>query len=229
MKNKIETALINSTEIAVDVSLIQNTDQMFFNATDMAKPFKKMPAQWLRLPDTEAYIEALLNVGLSHIIYYDDLVQTRRGRTIGGTWLHQDLGLAFARWLSHLFAVRMDMWVKDRLKCETEHRNTRLESKTGYLPLTKAISEAHDDLKPHHFSNENNLLYRIVFGMTAKEYRQNFGVSNVIDHLPLEQLVQLNELQAIDTVLIKLKKTYQERKETLTTYFEGYTTPLQLQ
>ncbi|MDO7903398.1 KilA-N domain-containing protein [Pseudomonas sp. K1(2024)] len=42
----------------------------WIDATDVAKRFGKKPAEWLRLPDTLKYIDALarhLNVGESHL------------------------------------------------------------------------------------------------------------------------------------------------------------------
>ena len=44
---------------------------------------------------------------------------------------------------------------------------TRKTSKDEYLPMTKAIAEAHEEIKPYHFSNEADLINRIVLGCTA--------------------------------------------------------------
>ncbi|MFT5727522.1 MAG: hypothetical protein ACI8PB_001658 [Desulforhopalus sp.] len=126
-------------------------------------------------------------------------------------------------------ATRLDMWVKERLQHEREYRDKRLQSKTSYFPLTKAISEAHDDLKPHHFSNETNLLYRIVLGMTAKQYKEKHGVSSVKDHLSYEQLSLLSDLQVIDTGFLMLDIPYQIRKQLLSAHFEGDSTPFLFQ
>jgi len=78
------------------------------NATEAAKRFGKLPAEWLRLPDTEEYLTVLaehLNVGKSH-----NLVRTSRGRN-GGTWLHPKLAVRFAQWLDTRFAVWCDMQI----------------------------------------------------------------------------------------------------------------------
>ncbi|WP_204313097.1 KilA-N domain-containing protein, partial [Stenotrophomonas maltophilia] len=43
----------------------------WINATDVAKRFGKKPVEWLRLPDTVKYSDALarhLNVGESHLL-----------------------------------------------------------------------------------------------------------------------------------------------------------------
>lgn len=228
-KSNYEIVQIDKSNVVVDVSQLQKFEQMFFNATEMAKPFGRLPAQWLRLPETESYIVALLNVGLSHIKNKTDLIKTRRGRRLGGTWLHQDLGLAFARWLSPVFAVRLDMWTKERLRQESNFRNSRLEAKTSYLPMTQAIADSREEAKPYHFSNENNLLYSIILGMRAKEYREQYGVESIRDHLSSDQLKSLSDLQQINTGLLRINIPYSIRKVILTAHHEGRELPYLLE
>lgn len=81
----------------------------------MAKRFGKKPAEWLRLPDTTKYMDALvrhLNVGKSHL-----LTMTTKGRG-GSTWLHPKLAVAFARWLDVDFAVWCDLHIDALLRGE---------------------------------------------------------------------------------------------------------------
>lgn len=87
----------------------------WINATDVAKRFGKRPAEWMRLPDTQKYMEALarhLNVRESHL-----LIRTERGRS-GGTWLHPKLAVTFARWLDVDFAVWCDLHIDALLRGE---------------------------------------------------------------------------------------------------------------
>lgn len=80
----------------------------WINATDVAKRFEKNPYEWLRLPDTITYLDALarhLNTGKSR-----NLIRTSRGRN-GGTWLHPKLAVHFSRWLDADFAVWCDMHI----------------------------------------------------------------------------------------------------------------------
>lgn len=80
----------------------------WINATEAARHFGKRPNEWLRLPETQEYMEAVarhLNAGGSR-----NLIRTARGR-LGGTWLHPKLAVSFARWLSADFAVWCDMQI----------------------------------------------------------------------------------------------------------------------
>lgn len=243
MKQKYEVAAMREAEITVDVSLLSKTDEMYFNATEMAKPFGKRPVDWLRLPDTKAYIDALLEVGKSHFGEvadntlsegnsdsllegnetaitgnsgnYDNLVKAKKGGKYQGTWLHTDLSIAFARWLSPVFSVRLDKWTKNRIQQEHKWKQKRLETKTGFLPMTNAVLHAHDPIKHYHFSNEADLINRIVLGMSAKDFRAKYGVDCVRDGLDAAQLSEINRLQIINTGLIEIGMDYKERKEKL--------------
>lgn len=90
------------------------------NATEMAKPFGKRPVDWLRLPTTQEFLKQLCEVRKSDITpevgkSHNGFVVTVKGgndRTAQGTWLHEDVALEFARWLSPSFAI----WCNDRIK-----------------------------------------------------------------------------------------------------------------
>ena len=74
----------------------------------MAKPFEKSATHWLRNQSTQEFITTyaeLRNCNSS------DLVQVTYGDN-GGTWMHEDVALEFARWLSPAFAI----WCNDRIK-----------------------------------------------------------------------------------------------------------------
>jgi len=87
MNTKYEIVEINQTEITVDVSLLFKTEEMFFNATEMAKAFNKDVREFLRSEPVNEYIRVLLNEGISHIKKREDLIRTKKGRK-GGTFLH---------------------------------------------------------------------------------------------------------------------------------------------
>lgn len=79
------------------------------NATEMAKPFGKRPVDWLRYQQSQEYINELSKV---RNITLERLVQVTKGGVHSGTWLHEDVALEFARWLSPSFAI----WCNDRIK-----------------------------------------------------------------------------------------------------------------
>lgn len=103
------------------------------------------------------------------------------------------------------------------------HRAVRLESRLEYKPMTDAIAEAHEEIKPYHFSNESDLINRIVIGMTASKFRKHHDISktdSVRDYLSIKQLECIVALQRANTVYIEDGVDFQDRKEKLTSLFE---------
>lgn len=95
------------------------TNDVWFNATAVAKNFGKLPNEWLRLESTQDYIQKLTNFLLREnpAIKNDEfsLLKTQRGRHNSGTWFHPKLAVAFARWLDTDFAIWCDMQIEKLL------------------------------------------------------------------------------------------------------------------
>lgn len=84
-------------------------ENVMVNATQMAKPFEKRPIDWLQNQSSIEYLNELSKVRKSTLA---DLVQVTKGGNNPGTWMHEDVALEFARWLSPAFAI----WCNDRIK-----------------------------------------------------------------------------------------------------------------
>jgi len=102
-------------------------DSLLVNATEMARPFGKEAKHWLINQSTKDFISELANV---RNLTFADLVQVKQGspENGGGTWLHEDVAMEFARWLSPKFAI----WCNDRIK------ELLIDGKTAIKPLTPA-------------------------------------------------------------------------------------------
>ncbi len=81
----------------------------YVNATQMAKPFGKRPIDWLRFEQSQNFINELSKVR-NHTL--TDLVVVTKGGNTPGTWMQEDVGLEFSRWLSPAFSI----WCNDRIK-----------------------------------------------------------------------------------------------------------------
>ena len=80
------------------------------NATEMAKSFRKTPKDWLRNNSSQEFISTLSAV--RQICLTELVVVQQGGNGEQGTWMHEDVALEFARWLSPKFAI----WCNDRIK-----------------------------------------------------------------------------------------------------------------
>lgn len=80
------------------------------NATQMAKPFGKSCNDWLKYDHAKRMINA---ISTSTKIDVADLVKITNGGNSGnGTWMHEDVALVFAQWLSPDFYI----WCNNRIK-----------------------------------------------------------------------------------------------------------------
>jgi len=146
----------------------------------------------------------------------------------GGTFAHKDIAFEFGSWLSAEFKFYL---IKEfqRLK-EDENQRLSLEwnlqrtlAKVNYQIHTSAISQ---NLIPkkltkaqvnYVYASEADLLNVALFGMTAKEWRdQNTDLKgNIRDYATLEQLVVLSNLESINALLIQQKLSQAERLQQL--------------
>lgn len=91
-----------------------------------------------------------------------------------------------------------------------------------YPLLTENIALIHENPKVYHFTNEVNMLNRIVTGMSAKEYKLANGidlsVSSIRPFLSEKEREMLDILQKIDAGLLISEPDYQKRKLQLEWY-----------
>ncbi|MGM1427922.1 phage antirepressor KilAC domain-containing protein [Sphingobacterium lactis] len=100
----------------------------YVNANNMAKPFKgKEPKHWFENKETHDFIHALaksrgiepkcqiptsLNTNELAKTYPSLLIVVKGGQQQQGTWMHEDIALEYAQWLS----VDFKLWCNDRIK-----------------------------------------------------------------------------------------------------------------
>jgi hypothetical protein len=99
------------------------------NATEMGRATGKRPSGWLRNQQTKDYLNHVINTrsANSHI-GLDDLVVVVKGGTEQGTWMHEDVALEFARWVSPEFALWTNRHIKELMR-------------TGSTSTAKGIAE----------------------------------------------------------------------------------------
>jgi len=149
---------------------------------------------------------------------------SKRGRYGGGTYAHSDIAFEFASWISAEFKLYI---VKDyhRLKSDENSRlslnwNLNREiSKLNYRVHTDAIKE--NLLPPEltsaqiHFTyaSEADLLNVALFGMTAKEWKNNNKNKNgnIRDYANINQLLVLANIESYNAILINQDKPQEER------------------
>lgn len=107
--------------------------------TKAAKQFGKDVYEFLRLPSTREYLQALTG-----IIPDKEFVFTQCGNgnlPSVGTWGHPKLAVFFARWLDVKFAVFCDMVIDDILNKKAELTITQPET-SAVMQLPKDFASA---------------------------------------------------------------------------------------
>ena len=142
----------------------------------------------------------------------------------GGTYAHPDIAFEFGMWISPKFKIYL---IKEFQRLKKDENNSlnlewnlqRTISKINYQIHTDAIKK---NLIPKAitkqqasfvYANEADLLNVALFGITAKEWRDNNPdqKGNIRDYATLEQLVVLSNMESINALLIQQGVSQSER------------------
>lgn len=105
--------------------------------------------------------------------------------------------------------------------------STLITARNDFSELTESIKFIKPDAKAHTYSNECNMLNRIITGYSAKDFRERNGIQkgeSIRPYMDKHQLKLLEALQKIDIGLLYSGLSYQERKNKLEEYAERYYT-----
>lgn len=89
--------------------------------------------------------------------------------------------------------------------------------------LTAQIKRIHENPKPYHYSNECDMINRLVTGMSAKQFREAHGLQkgeSIRPHMTAEQIAEMDELQNIDIGLLVAVNEFEARKQLLAAQLE---------
>ena len=150
-------------------------------------------------------------------------IVSKSGR-YGGTYAHSDIAFEFASWVSAEFKLYI---IKDYKRIKSDE-NSRLSlnwnlnreiSKLNYKIHTDAIKEnlMPAELTPNQiaftYASEADLLNVALFGMTAKQWRDNNPdkKGNIRDYATLNQLLVLSNMENYNAIMIDQGKPQSER------------------
>lgn len=154
-------------------------------------------------------------------------LKTKAGKN-GGTFAHVDIAFEFASWISaefKLFLIKEFQRLKNN-EIEKEQiawNLSRSLSKINYKIHTDAIK---NNLIPNKltsnqisfvYANEADILNVALFGITAKQYRDNNSKleENIRDYASVEQLVVLSNMESMNAELIKNNISQDKRLQIL--------------
>ena len=168
--------------------------------------FKMSPQKWIR--ETNA-------IGII----------SKSGRYDGGTYAISDIAFEFASWLSPEFKLYVIQEFQRLKRNESYHNKidwhaNRVLAKVNYVVHTNSIKNniiptLTEKQKKYIYAEEADVLNVALFGMTAKEWRDNnpniASQGNIRDYTDLLHLVILNNLENINAELIEMKMSQNKR------------------
>lgn len=102
-----------------------------------------------------------------------------------------------------------------------QYIKTLVSARKEFPLLTENIKLLHENPKPYHFSNECDMINRLVIGMSAKQFRQEHGIEksgSIRPYLTDEQIRLLDILQKADVGLLIAEPDFEKRKQYLHDY-----------
>ena len=152
---------------------------------------------------------------------------SKRGKYDGGTFAHPDIALEFASWIDPAFKLYL-IQEFERLKYNETYQEKiewsvrRNLSKINYRIHTDSIKEnlvptLTDKQKVFVYANEADVINVALFGMTAKEWRENNPKleGNIRDYTDILHLVVLSNLEVLNARMIENNIGQKDRLEKL--------------
>ena len=170
--------------------------------------FTMSPSRWINMTNAKGFI-------------------SKRGKYNGGTFAHPDIALEFASWIDPAFKLYL-IQEFERLKYNENYQSQiewsvrRSLSKTNYKIHTDSIKGnivpiLTEYQKNFIYANEADVINVALFGITAKEWRENNSnlEGNIRDHADVLHLIVLSNLEVLNANMIENKINQKERLQKL--------------
>lgn len=165
-----------------NVTFYSKEGVLYVNATEMAKPFGdgKKPVLWLNQKSTKEFLDELSKV---RILTLADLQRVTKGGNNPGTWLHKDVAIEFARWLSPKFAI----WCNDRIEELMTKGHTELPTFEVPQTFSAALLLAAQQAQQIEQQQQQLAAQRVELKQakdTAEKYKERASYYDIILHSP---------------------------------------------
>ena len=157
-------------------------------------------------------------------------IKAKSGRYNSGTWAHKDIAMHFCTWVSPEFYLKLIQEFQRLKKAELEQQN-RLEEWQQNRWLTKINYKLHTDTIKYNilpisntpkqyegcvYANEAEMLNKIVFGITSKEFKEKYpnlaDKGNMRDFAEKKVLVIITNLESANANMINQGIVNQEER-----------------
>jgi Rha family phage regulatory protein len=209
-------------------NLYERNNQVYCSSRQVAEEFDRQHAHILRLIDeltqsTSGFSAEFISLNFEAGKYKDGSGKWNKEYLLtkdGFTALTMEIKSKRARQFKEVYIRRfneMEQYIKSR-------HIARLESRE----LTDAVQLLHDPAMHYHYSNEFDMINRIVLGMSSKQFRLQHGIPKdepIRERLTLQEIDAIQKLQAFDAHLAKVFPDYRQRQGLLREYYSKISTP----
>lgn len=198
--------------------LLVNTDEeMYVDSRKVAEFFEKEHYTVLR--DIDVLCKKLdassQDVGAYKIVFSSyKTVQNKRAKKV---LLNKNAFILLCMSYNTQKATDVKIWYINKFEEMEKQLKSYLSLKAEYPAFTKALAQLKTD-NPYLYSTENDLVYKVATGLSAKQWRKALGLKkgeSIRTHLTSEQCESVNDVQRYDSVLLDLYDDYQVRKSLL--------------
>lgn len=193
--------------------------EAWFNATEIAEAYNKRLAKFWEREETQEYLNELCELSNIpktgylgkpfNLKNYPEFIKAKRGNN-GGTWLHPDLMVYFARWINIRFGIWADQQIKNLLLDGKSWNALRADSKLGYQIMSEILQAKRaaegKETENHHYINEALLCNAAITGQFKSLDRES---------LSKPTLNMLIRLEGRNAALIGQGLSYEQRKTAL--------------
>ena len=179
-----------------------------FKKDSANQSFTMSPSRWINMTNAKGFV-------------------SKRGKYDGGTFAHPDIALEFASWIDPAFKLYLiqefeRLKYNENYQCQIEWSVRRTLSKTNYRIHTDSIKENIVPILSEYqmnfiYANEADVINMALFGITAKEWRENNPnlKGNIRDYADVLHLVVLSNLEVLNANMIENNISQKERLEKL--------------
>jgi hypothetical protein len=190
----------------------QRWEDGYINATQMCQAHDEEWYQYWRLPSTQEYVNALAkDLGVPVIVNNPNrnfcgsalVVTFRGGNSQQGTWVHPEVAIDLAAWISVEFRILVNRWVFEwmvtgRNPVSSQPVATATDLQLGLEELEKLIISIRSQARTIHIGSHQPADEILFKSLHSLSHHQLAAIAAAIQHLQmLKQVAQVAQLDRL--------------------------------
>ena len=174
-------------EVGKGYTIEHREEDGYINVTNLCKAGNKQFKHWKCLEKTRGFLRVLSR---SVVIPTDLLLKTQTGglNENRGTWVHPQVAINIAQWISPAFDVKVSGWVyeimmtgKVDITNTTSYKKLQEENKQKSMRI-QYLTKKYVKSQPRAQYKERNVIYVLTTALMKKERRYILGKANNLTH-----------------------------------------------